>query len=89
VQYLNAAATLAATGSLVDDALDATKKAVAPLEIATDGMWVWPRDLAYYVGNYHVVLPSEFVEHMRICSWNPTCLSREDLMRVEEEYLTN
>jgi hypothetical protein len=70
---------------MADDALDATKKAVAPLEIATDGRWVWPRDLAYYVGSYHLALPSEFVEHMRIGSWNPPSLSREDLMRIEEE----
>jgi hypothetical protein len=78
---------LAATGSVVDDALDVTKKAVAPLEIATDGIWVWPRDLSYYVGNYHLALPSEFVEHMRMCSWNPVSLSREDLIKIEEEFL--
>jgi hypothetical protein len=71
VRYLNAAATLAATGSVVDDALDDTKKAVAPLEIATDGIWVWPRDLSYYVANYHLALPAEFIEHMRVCSWAP------------------
>jgi hypothetical protein len=85
VQYLNAAATLAATGSMADDALDATKKAVARLETATDGRLIWPRDLAYYVGSYHLVLPSEFVEHMRTASWNPPGLSREELMRIEEE----
>jgi hypothetical protein len=85
VRYLNAAATLAATGSMADDALDATKRAVARLETATDGRWISPRDLAYYVNTYHVVLPSEFVEHMRMSSWNPPGLSREDLIRVEDE----
>ena len=85
VQYLSAAATLAATGSMAAGALDATRKAVARLETATDGKWVWPRDLAYYVDTYHIVLPSEFVEHMRRGSWNPPSLSREDLMRIEDE----
>jgi hypothetical protein len=89
VQYLNAGATLAATGSVVDDALDVTKKAVAPLEIVTDGIWVWPRDLAYYVEHYHIVLPSAFVEYMRTRSWNPPSLSREDLIRIEGEFLMN
>ena len=60
-------------------------RAVARLETATDGRWVWPRDLAYYVDTYHIVLPSEFVEHMRRGSWNPPSLSREDLMRIEDE----
>src|SRR5262245_38281453 len=29
----------------------------------TDGHWVWPEALAIYVENYHVLLPSEFLEH--------------------------
>lgn len=85
IQYLSAAATLVATGSVVGDVLDSTKKAVAPLEIATDGTWVWPRDLAYYMTNYHVVLPSESVEYMRKWFWDPPSLRHEDLVRIGED----
>jgi hypothetical protein len=87
VQYLNTGATLAATGSMADDYLDKTKKAVAPLEIATDGRWVWPRDLAYYVREYHVRLPTEFVEHMRRSGWKSPEFTQEDLERLEADYL--
>jgi hypothetical protein len=31
----------------------------------TDGAWLWRQDLAYYVEQYHVELPSAFLEHVR------------------------
>lgn len=30
-----------------------------------DGAWLWPEGLHVYVGQYHVRLPDEFVDHMR------------------------
>jgi hypothetical protein len=89
VHYLNAGTTLAATGSMVDDYLDDTKKGVAHLEIATDGSWVWPRDLAYYVGAYHVRLPPEFVEHMRSNGWKAPEFTQADMERLETEFLAS
>ena len=35
----------------------------------SDGEWVWPSDLKYYVRKYHVNLPDEFMEHMVSNSW--------------------
>jgi hypothetical protein len=83
VRYLTAAATLAAAaGPLVDDVLDPTNEGVAPLEIATDGIWVWPRDLAYYLQTYHVELPGEFLAHMRQHNWTPPALTAAELEKV-------
>lgn len=83
VRYLTTAATLAAAASpLVDDALDHTRRGVAALEIATDGTWVWPRDLAYYLEAYHVQLPAEFVTHMRRQNWQPQALATADLEQL-------
>jgi hypothetical protein len=31
----------------------------------TDGFWVWPEDLGHYVRDHCVMLPSEFVQHIR------------------------
>lgn len=85
--YLDSAPTLAATGSLVDDVLDPGKKGVARLEIATDGAWVWPRDLGYYVRTYRVALPPEFVATIRARQGAPPAMSDADLARAEAEYL--
>jgi hypothetical protein len=87
VRYLMTAPALAVTGALVDDALDPARKGVASLEIATDGVWVWPRDLAYYVREYGVDVPAEFTAVVEERAGEPPVLSMEDLERVEAEYL--
>lgn len=85
-RYLIEGETLAATGSMVDDYFDKRKTRISPLEIATDGRWVWPRDLAYYVANYHVCLPPEFIGYMRDCGWEVPRLTKEEMESVEEEF---
>jgi hypothetical protein len=39
--------------------------------VLTDGVWVWPSELAYYVEAFHLRLPTEFVSHMRNNDWQP------------------
>jgi hypothetical protein len=63
--YLNGGAVLATTGRLVDDILDPTQRGVALLETRTDGEWLWPGDLGYYLLTYHISLPLDFLEHAR------------------------
>jgi hypothetical protein len=86
--YLDDGEVLATTGSMVDDYLDASRQSVAKLEIVTDGVWVWPRDLAYYVGEYGVEVPDEFVTRVRARSWHPPALTPRALELLEEEYTT-
>jgi len=31
--------------------------------LLTDGHWTWRNDLAYYVENYRIGLPDEFIQH--------------------------
>jgi hypothetical protein len=85
VRYLESAPFLAVTGSFVDDYLNPANKAVARLMIMTDGAWRWPRDLAYYVREYHVQPPADFVAHMRQRSWEPPALTPDDLARMARE----
>ena len=84
--YLEAAAVLAATASLADDWFDDSKKGVAELGLRTDGVWVWPNDLAYYVKNYQVSLPMDFLEHMAAHNWVPEELSPEQLLAAETAF---
>lgn len=37
--------------------------------VMTDGTWVWPGDLSYYVKNYRLALDSEFISDMRNHNW--------------------
>ncbi len=36
----------------------------------TDGKWVWPGDLSYYVRNYLLALDSAFIADMREKNWH-------------------
>lgn len=83
VQYLRAGSSLMASPTLVGDALDQSKDVLIPLEILTDGIWSWPSDLAYYVENYHVELPADFVRHMQEQDWQPPVLSHEALVALD------
>jgi hypothetical protein len=76
----------------LDDALDPTYTRIidAPRELWTDGVYVWPADLAYYVERYHARLPRSFWYHARDNEWriasgiDPTRLSmRRDALASE------
>ena len=44
-----------------DDVIDSSKGTAGTPTVYTDGKWIWPGDLAYYVKNYHLELPQEFL----------------------------
>jgi hypothetical protein len=50
----------------------------------TDGEWIWPTDLIYYVAEYHVELPPERVDRMASLGWACPPLSGEQVRRVGE-----
>src|SRR5690349_5590717 len=52
--YLTTGSILATTGEYVFDVLKDGKVDAGLLAIQTDGRWVWPADLAYYVREYNV-----------------------------------
>jgi hypothetical protein len=35
----------------------------------SDGTWLWPGDLSYYVKKYNIKLPDEFISTMRKSNW--------------------
>jgi hypothetical protein len=86
-RYLAAASVLATTGHQVHDVLDPGRERVAPEAVLTDGEFVWPADLAYYVATYHVVVPDDLVAGARARSWSPPDLSPQEMVRVEDEFL--
>ncbi len=83
--YLRAGNTLAATAMPVDDILDATKTNIAGLTLMTDGTWLWPSDLAYFVETYGVAVPPELRNHIVAHLGDPTKLSPEELAALENE----
>lgn len=69
IEYLVNGALFIASPGIVRDILSEQAPVIGSADILTDGVWVWPRDLAYYVRQYQVRLPNDFVEHARTHHW--------------------
>lgn len=69
VAYLDDGLCLAACGGVQRDVLDPSPGRYTSPDMMTDGVWLWPRDLCYYVAAHGVEVPAEFVEHMRLRGW--------------------
>jgi hypothetical protein len=84
ISYLRTASVLAATPSVALDIVDPSR-ITDPPHLMTDGVWLWPLDLASYVERYHLTLPPDFIEHLRLQDWKPRELNVDDLSRIEHE----
>lgn len=65
-----------------------TRALIAPDSYYTDGFWVWPAYLQYYLSKYpEMYLDYEFVEYVRMKKYqiNPDGLSRMEIGRIENE----
>ncbi|MBB5914680.1 hypothetical protein BJY24_003547 [Nocardia transvalensis] len=68
-----------------DDPLDPSKKRSVPHGWITDGEWAWPAYWGYFVKNYGVEVPAEFIEHARSKEFRPDELSEDELERAAQE----
>jgi len=84
-QYLRAGEPLMTTGN-VTDPLDETKGQSVPFGFCTDGSWVWPTYWEYFVREYGVDVPEEFINHAQVNNFQPVELSEEALDHAEEEF---
>ena len=82
--YLARGSVLGTTSKLAPDVLSDDPSPIATLETRTDGTWLWPSDLAYYVRTYHLALPEEFLEHAASRAWKSPALSLDELGEITE-----
>lgn len=69
-EYLRQGYVLAACGSVVKDIVTPENGIVGTPDDVTDGVWLWPADLVYYVENYDLILDEAFVKHMAEQGWS-------------------
>ncbi|MEV4754979.1 hypothetical protein AB0J86_07685 [Micromonospora sp. NPDC049559] len=63
--YLRQGAVVLSSPGWEDDRLNEDVKMISgSAAVLTDGEWIWPGSLAYYVSTYHVNLPGEFIDHV-------------------------
>ncbi|WP_409462607.1 hypothetical protein [Amycolatopsis sp. GA6-003] len=67
--YLDSAPVILASRSKDTDAFDPSRTDVVPLNFRTDGSWVWPGAVGYYLREHGISPDPELVEHIRAASY--------------------
>ncbi len=67
--YLDGAPVILASRSRDVDAFDASRTDAVPLNFRTDGSWVWPGAVAYYLREHGISPDPELVEHIRAAGY--------------------
>jgi hypothetical protein len=70
--YLTKAPLVLAARSLDNDLLDPARPAKVPLTYLTDGTWIWPGGVGYYLRTHGVPPEPELVEHIRRQGFQPS-----------------
>jgi len=83
INYLNSGILYIASPGIVSDVLQKSDVIICAPHIFTDGVWAWPGDLSYYVKNYHVELPEEFIKYIKRKDYKIPLESEIDLEQLE------
>ena len=90
VSYLEHGIEIISCAGMAEDIINPERGCSGSPGVLTDGRWFWPGDLAYYVRNYKVKLPEEFIKTMEENSWEIS-ISFDDLdleeLSLEGEYV--
>jgi uncharacterized protein DUF6882 len=71
VGYLTQAPVALAAAGTTRDELVATAPAAVPRVFHTDGMWIWPAAVGYYLSQYQLPPQAELVAHIRSRNYTP------------------
>lgn len=82
LRYLMAGTVAEELLLVTTDVLHEDRPPIGGLELLTDGEWLWPSDLAYYIEIYDCGIPDAFREHMATRKWKPRAISATDIDEV-------
>lgn len=63
--FLNGGGFVLRSPVLREDRLDPSRRNAVPLGYLSDGEWIWPLEMAYYLEQHGILPEPEFQEHMR------------------------
>jgi hypothetical protein len=63
--FLGGGAVVLHAPGLREDRLDPSRTASVPLGYVTDGEWIWPLELAYYLEEHDILPQPELLDHAR------------------------
>ena len=83
-EYLLGCTSLMAAGN-IDDPMDPAKTGAVPFGLSTDGTWDRPTYWGYFVREYGVTPPEEFITHAHAAGFSPVELSEDEYGRAVTE----
>ncbi|MCI2416075.1 hypothetical protein MOQ72_01445 [Saccharopolyspora sp. K220] len=84
LDYLRAGTALMVTTATLDDVVDTTRGLVVPMSLRTDGTWIWPDTVTYYLEHHHLQPEQELLAHIRNSGLLPPELDAVALHRAME-----
>jgi hypothetical protein len=69
LHYLQSAEAVLVTEGMMDDIIDPTSRGVVPLDLRTDGRWIWTDITTYYLQEHHLAPPEELLVHIRAADY--------------------
>jgi hypothetical protein len=63
--FLGGGGTVLRSPGLTEDLVDPSLPPRVPLGYASDGEWIWPLEMAYYLDRHAILPDKEFLDHMR------------------------
>lgn len=63
--YLSMGQVFLASAGIEEDMLSKGGKKIGAGTLKTDGTWIWPNYVEYYIANYKIGVPEELLEHIR------------------------
>ena len=81
--YLEKGIEFIVSPGIVNDVINPERGTAGDTSIYTDGKWIWPGDLSYYVRNYKLKLPDAFIDTMKSNNWKiPIKISNLDFNEI-------
>ena len=84
LDYLGAAPVVLAARGYDTDAFDPEREPSVPLTFRTDGTWVWPGAVAYYLREHDVAPDPDLLAHIRDRNYTPPEVGEEARRRAIE-----
>ncbi|PKW18064.1 hypothetical protein [Saccharopolyspora spinosa] len=84
LDYLRAGTVVLDTDSTIDDVVDRSRGSVVPMSFRSDGVWIWPDIVCYYLEQYGLAPDEQLLAHIRDADRPPAPLDAVAVHRVLE-----
>ena len=81
IEYLDSGICIASCVGVSEDVINPQKGIIGAPDALTDGKFQWYADLSYYVKEYNLKLPQEFIDNMIKNNWKIPISDKD----IEEE----